>query len=338
MAISKKFGYLLFSLITFILVGALALSGFTIHKKNKYISEIKAQIKQNETAIANLEQKKTELEQNLETSNQEKSKISSELEAAKNEKSNLEKENSNLKSQIEKLKAKKKAEAALIAATQPQPTISPVPNNTEKVCYLTFDDGPSNNTLKILEILKRYGIKATFFVINTDKIEYLKNIQADGHTIGLHSASHVYSQIYANPEAYFNDLQKISDIVESYTGIKSNVIRFPGGGSNTASKKYYPGLMTYLAQETANRGYAYFDWNVSSEDASAGLVSYTKIRNSVLNGAKNKNNICVLMHDAAGKTTTVDALPSIIDGLIQQGYSFQPLTHDSPGFKHSINN
>lgn len=335
---SKKLGYILFSVITFILVGALTFSGFTIYKKNKYISEIKDKITQNETAIAELEQKKTELEQSLEASNQEKSQISSELEAAKNEKSNLEKENSNLKSQIEKLKAKKKAEATLIAAQQTQPTVTPAPTSTSKVCYLTFDDGPSNNTLKILEILKRYGIKATFFVINTDKIEYLKNIHADGHTIGLHSATHVYSQIYASPEAYFNDLKQISDIVESYTGVKSNIIRFPGGGSNTTSKKYYPGLMTYLAQETANRGYAYFDWNVSSNDASAGLVSYTKIRNSVLNGAKNKNNICVLMHDAAGKTTTVDALPSIIDGLIQQGYSFKALTHDSPGFRHGINN
>ena len=155
--------------------------------------------------------------------------------------------------------------------------------------------------------------------------------------IGLHSKTHNYAQIYKNTDAYFADLKAISDTVRELTGVESKIIRFPGGGSNTTSKKHCTGIMTKLATATTQKGYYYFDWNVDSKDAS-GNISYTKIRDNVLSQAKGKKDICVLMHDAAAKTTTVDALPYIINGLIEQGFSFKGLSTDSPGFKHGINN
>lgn len=335
-----KLSTVLLSATSIVLAVSLAFTGVIIYKKNAYIKDIKAQITKNESQILELEKQTQELEKNLENSNNEKEKVSSELESAKSEKDKLKKENSKLKSQIEKLKAEKaeKAKAAVnnAASPTPAPNITPPPAN--KVCYLTFDDGPSHNTLKILDILNRYGIKATFFVINTSDIAYVKNIYDAGHTVGLHSASHTYSDIYRSTDAFFADLDKISGIVESIIGVKPNITRFPGGSSNTVSKHYCKGIMSSLSKMVPERGYHYFDWNVSSQDASGNKVSYTKIVNSVLNAADGKNSICVLMHDSAEKTTTVDALPFIIDGLIAKGFSFAPLTEQSYGYHHGVNN
>ena len=115
-------------------------------------------------------------------------------------------------------------------------------------------------------------------------------------------------------------------------------MRFPGGSNNKVSANYCYGIMTQLVSEVQNRGYYYFDWNVDSQDASGTSTSYTKIVNSVLSQANNKNEICVLMHDASAKKTTVQALPKIIEGLIVMGYRFEPITPETYGFHHSVNN
>ena len=209
----------------------------------------------------------------------------------------------------------------------------------EKICYLTFDDGPSKNTPLILDILKNYNAKATFFVINTGDIGYIQRIHDEGHTVGLHTYSHNYAQLYSSTDAYFNDLQQISDKVESIIGIRPTVMRFPGGSSNKVSAKYCKGIMTQLVTLVQEKGYSYFDWNISSGDADSTTPSYTYIRNNVLNNARNKNSICVLMHDASAKTTTVQALPEIIEGLTNMGYRLEALTPEAYGYHHqNLNN
>ena len=209
---------------------------------------------------------------------------------------------------------------------------------SEKTCYLTFDDGPSYNTLKVLDILKQYGIRATFFVKNSDNLEYLKQIHAAGHTVALHTYSHEYSEIYASQKAYFEDLQKISDAVKAQIGIESKIIRFPGGSSNTVSKEYCTGIMTALAKETANQGYVYFDWNVDSSDASGNNVPASKILESIQNQGNYSDHEIVLMHDTGAKDTTVEALPQIIEFYQANGYTFAPITLDTPPVQHGINN
>lgn len=140
--------------------------------------------------------------------------------------------------------------------------------NAGKVVYLTFDDGPSPNTPRIIDILNENGVKATFFVKNGGKYNgYMKNITESGNQIALHSYSHNYPQVYASEQAFFDDLQKISDLVYNETGVRTNIFRFPGGSSNTISRKYSPGIMTTLTKEVQEKGYCYFDWNVSSGDA-----------------------------------------------------------------------
>ncbi len=319
--------------IIFVLVGALVCSLVVIKKKDNYIKSVKAQISENDSLIENSEALIAEYEKQIAEKDQANSDIASQLEAAKNEKKKLEDENAALKKKIETLSAQKAADAAAVSSPQ-----SPVPSG-EKVCYLTFDDGPSKNTPLILDILKNYNAKATFFVINSADIGYIQRIHDEGHTVGLHTASHNYAQLYSSTDAYFNDLKQISDKVESIIGIRPTVMRFPGGSSNKVSAKYCKGIMTQLVTLVQEKGYSYFDWNISSGDADSTTPSYTYIRNNVLNNARNKNSICVLMHDAAAKTTTVQALPEIIEGLTNMGYRLEALTPEAYGYHHqNLNN
>lgn len=212
------------------------------------------------------------------------------------------------------------------------------PNTGSKVCYLTFDDGPSENTVKILDILKKANAKASFFVISTSKLSYIKRAYNEGHTIGLHANSHDYSKIYKSDKAYFDDLTKIGNKVKNLIGVETKIIRFPGGSSNLVSKKYSKGIMSRLAKQVTAKGYVYVDWNVDSTDASAAKRPKASIVKSIQTYSRNKGDICILMHDTSAKTTTVDALPEIICHLRGQGYRFEALTTSSPIFHHGINN
>ena len=334
----KSVSNILFMSLVLILTVALVGSAAAIQKKNTDLDEANSRISQYKTELENKEKENSSISSQLEESENLKKKYA-------DENSRLKKDNDELEAEVEKQKAAAEAAAAQAKkqnTSQPAKDSAPVqtvPVKTgEKVCYLTFDDGPSENTLKILEILKKYNVKATFFVINSKQIGYVKNIYEAGHTVGLHSATHNYAKIYSSTDAYFKDLEEISNKVESIIGIKPNVIRFPGGSSNTVSKKYRKGIMSRLTKLVAEKGYYYFDWNVESGDANQNTASYTYIRNNVLSGAKNKNTACVLMHDSSAKTTTVQALPEIIEGLSKMGYRFEALSDKANGYHHRVNN
>ena len=157
-----------------------------------------------------------------------------------------------------------------------------------------------------------------------------------GHAVGLHTYTHDYASVYESEQAYFDDLQKISNMVEKVTGEKSRLIRFPGGSSNTISRKYAPGLMTKLTREVQEKGYQYFDWNCDSTDASGNNVPVDKlIGNATSSQAKHIN---ILMHDTDAKDTTVEALPKIIEHYRKQGYAFRALTVDSYAPHDQVNN
>lgn len=207
-----------------------------------------------------------------------------------------------------------------------------------KVMYLTFDDGPSANTAKILDILSRYHAKATFFVTgNNQKYNYLiKRAHNEGHTIALHTYSHNYKKIYSSVDAYFNDLNRIGQMVKSQIGFVPKYIRFPGGASNTVSKKYCRGIMSTLVGEVQARGYQYYDWNASTGDASGNRVPVSRIVKSAT--ASRSQNIMLLGHDTAAKTTTVQALPQIIEHYQALGYSFQGISDNSFTPHQRVNN
>lgn len=208
------------------------------------------------------------------------------------------------------------------------------------VVYLTFDDGPSKSiTPKVLDILKQKDVKATFFVINhDDSLNYLiKRACDEGHTIGLHSYTHNYQKIYSSVKNYFDDLDKISNKVYSITGKNSNIIRFPGGTSNTISKKYSKGLMTTLTKEVSKQGYKYYDWNVGSGDAGGAKTKEDVYRNVTKSLKKNRANI-VLMHDFENNYKTLNALSDIIDYGIENGYEFKAISSNTTQIAHKPNN
>lgn len=201
-----------------------------------------------------------------------------------------------------------------------------------KRVYLTFDDGPSSNTDRILDILDQYGVKATFFVVGKEGYaEQYKRIVEEGHTLGMHSYSHKYNEIYASLDAYKQDLTKLHDFLYELTGEDCDIVRFPGGSSNTISKVDMWDLIDYLNEEDM----VYFDWNVSSGDAAKGYISANQIVGNVLNNINNYNNVVILFHDAAGKNTTVDALPSIIEKILEsENTVLLPISKDTVRVQH----
>jgi len=203
----------------------------------------------------------------------------------------------------------------------------------KKTVYLTFDDGPSINTTKILDILKEYDIKATFFVIGRSD-DYSKNLYKriidEGHSIGNHTYSHKYQTIYATEENFIEDFKKLEDYIYSLVGVKMDIMRFPGGSNTTMPRKYSDDkFMRRITTKILYDGYQYFDWNVDSKDAKVVKQDKDVIISSVLDGAKNNNPAIVLFHDTIAKTTTVEALPIIIEELLKENYIFETLNKDS---------
>lgn len=202
--------------------------------------------------------------------------------------------------------------------------------------YLTFDDGPSlSTTNKLLDILKEENIKATFFITDKTNTDYLiKRMYDENHTIGLHTASHNYKQIYSSVDNYFKDLEKIRNKVKRVTGYSPTIIRFPGGSSNTVSN-FNPGIMCELSNLVIEKGYHYFDWNISSGDATNKRSKSNTYKNVVNNLSKSRANI-VLMHDIYG--STVEAVKDIIKYGKENGYTFEKITMDTPMYTHVVNN
>lgn len=207
------------------------------------------------------------------------------------------------------------------------------------VIYLTFDDGPSSKiTPQILDVLKEKGVKATFFILNYNSTgeAIVKREIAEGHTVGIHGYSHEYKEIYKSEEAYMENITKLQAKIKASTGYNATITRFPGGSSNKVSK-FNPGIMTRLSKLVVERGYKYFDWNVSSGDA-GGAKSADDVYNNVIKGlSKSKQNV-VLMHDTNAKSMTLKALPRIIDYGLANGYRFERITESTPMVTHKPNN
>ena len=209
-------------------------------------------------------------------------------------------------------------------------TVRPAGN----VIYLTFDDGPGPWTEYVLKTLARYDAKATFFVVNTDFIDDLEAIAEAGHSIGIHSVTHTYREIYADSDAYFNDLLTMQQIIYEKTGVTTYLMRFPGGSSNTVSR-FNPGIMTYLTQAVEDMGFRYFDWNVDSNDA-GGAKDAEEVYENVIAGVQNQRISIVLQHDI--KDISVAALERILQWGKANGYQFLGLDMTSPTAHHGVNN
>ena len=213
--------------------------------------------------------------------------------------------------------------------TRGQEDASDEENVTVRKVYLTFDDGPSSNTDNILDILDTYGVKATFFVTGKEcaKAEAsYRRIVEEGHTLGMHSYTHDYSVIYASEEAFMEDMEKLQRYLYDVTGVQSTYIRFPGGSSNKVSDVD----MRLLITDVHEAGMEYFDWNVSSQDASSKPLTKEEILDNCLNSIERFQNCIILMHDAGSKDSTVEALPELIEHIQAMEHTeLLPITEDT---------
>ncbi len=231
-----------------------------------------------------------------------------------------------------------------IPTATPTPTVTPTPTPgvpevvypEKKTIYWTFDDGTGKYTTELLDILDKYPeVKVTFFVGGWPSEKLLQRMDAAGHTVALHCTSHDYEVVYTSEEAYFKDLYAIQERVYQAIGKRPTMVRFPGGSSNAVSIDINPGIMTRLAEQLHEKGFQYFDWNVSSGDS--GTKDTAEIVRRITTGIAQRDYSVVLQH-AETKEYSLNAVEEIILWALENGYTFLPLSMDSPNAHHRIKN
>lgn len=234
----------------------------------------------------------------------------------------------------------KAEEEPQVSSQEPQEPQLPVqdtqteqPVENAKHVYLTFDDGPSENTGAILDILKQYNVKATFFVIGkTDptSLDLYKRIVDEGHSLGIHSYTHKYTQVYESMESFQNDVLSLQAHLKSVTGKEVHLYRFPGGSSNRVSKVPIEDCIRFLSEN----GFTYFDWNATNGDATGKDIPVEEMVSSAVAELDKYQNLTVLMHDGSGKQKTVEALPAIIEQIQARGAQILPIIDSTPPCQH----
>lgn len=209
------------------------------------------------------------------------------------------------------------------------------PGNHKKAVYLTFDDGPSENTPQILDILAEYEVYATFFVVgkaDEHSLEMYRRIVEEGHTLGMHSYSHDYSKLYKSLASFQEDYEKLAKLLYGATAELPKFYRFPGGSSNEVSKEDMAVFISWLEEQ----GTVYFDWNVASGDAVKDPPDADTLVENVLAGVEKYDEPVVLMHDLAGKETTLEALPALLEMLEEQGIEVLPIGEGTTPVHHKL--
>lgn len=194
--------------------------------------------------------------------------------------------------------------------------------------FLTFDDGPSQNTSRILEILAEEDVKATFFVTgrsNEKDLQRMRDIVDQGHTLGMHSYTHDYETIYASVEAFLDDMYRVFTLIRETTGQTPTLFRFPGGSINAHNS----GIYQELIAEMVRRGFVPYDWNMSAADTASPIPSAEQIVRNVMRNADRVRRGFVLMHDSAARVTTAEALEDVIGELREKGFRFDRITPET---------
>lgn len=209
-----------------------------------------------------------------------------------------------------------------------------------KVVYLTFDDGPSGVTPRLLKVLAKHNVKATFFVTGQyeDHFPVLRQIAEEGHLVALHSYTHDFSEIYSSTDAFWSDIARLETLIETETGSRPlPLLRFPGGSSNTVSYRYGGRhIMDTLVAQCAEKGYAYCDWTIDTRDALGSTISADALCRRVVSGVKNNPVIVVLMHDGPEQKTAPEAADAIITQLKAKGYVFDMVDHLPQAVHHRM--
>lgn len=222
-------------------------------------------------------------------------------------------------------------------ATTAEPTIKPTDDTTTKKVYLTFDDGPGSQSGKILDILKKNHVKATFFVTGKEDASSKKiyqRIVKEGHTLAMHSYSHIQDVIYDSKEAFEKDLKQINRCLYEATGVHTKFYRFPGGSSTQNTSLPIQNFIDVLKKNH----YLYLDWNVISPDINNANSTKEQVVTGVMQGVDAYDTAFVLMYDVADKPMTVKALPSIIKQIKAKNYELLPVDESMILIQHNNGN
>ncbi|MGE4549429.1 MAG: polysaccharide deacetylase family protein [Intestinibacillus sp.] len=255
-------------------------------------------------------------------------KATSEAGALRQQVETLTKENAELKAKVPAIQLTN--DSFEYQSKYPEMVVKDVPAQSAddpKAVYLTFDDGPSKNTATILDALQAANTHATFFVIGKNIAGHealLKRMVAEGHTVAIHTYSHDYKAIYASVDAFLDDFQKTYQAVYDACGVYPTMFRFPGGSINA----YNAALYEQIIAEMTRRGFVYYDWSVSSEDATGKKLTSDQIVANVVNGVAGSKHPVVLMHDSGEKTATAGAVQGMVQQLTAKGYTCKALTND----------
>lgn len=213
-------------------------------------------------------------------------------------------------------------------------TGSAIEEEKTKRVYLTFDDGPSKQTERVLNILKKKKVKATFFTIGRED-EFSQNIYRrivrEGHTLGMHSYSHIFKEVYGSLEGFKEDFYRISDHLEKITGVRPVFYRFPGGSSNSVNQLPIEQYTDFLKEQ----GVQYVDWNVIAANGITDNVTKKDMVRSVMEGVAKYDTSIVLLYDSADKKMTADSLSAMIDSLQAAGYELLPMDDSTVPIHHS---
>lgn len=238
-----------------------------------------------------------------------------------------------VKAQEKEVKTTKAPKKALTA----EPTIKPTDDTTTKKVYLTFDDGPGSQTGKILDILKKNHVKATFFVTGKEDASSKKiyqRIVKEGHTLAMHSYSHIQDVIYDSKEVFEKDLKQINRCLYEATGVHTKFYRFPGGSSTQNTSLPIQNFIDVLKKNH----YLYLDWNVISPDINNANATKEQVVTGVMQGVDAYDTAVVLMYDVADKPMTVKALPSIIKQIKAKNYELLPADESMILIQHNNGN
>ena len=329
----------LVSIIVSVLAGLLIVGAIVIDVNSSLTFAERMSGGQQEILVSQEEGTEQKLKNNEEKNNQNPQPENNVKQPVKDEKKENKPEEKNTAKTVEENKKQQENTTQNENAVAPQPQVqtenpAPIEESMGKI-FLTFDDGPSDSTTgRLLDILKKYNVKATFFVTGRGSDELIKREYNEGHSIGLHTYSHSYKTVYASEEAFFDDLGKVDQRVYNAIGVHSKITRFPGGASNTVSK-FNKGIMTRLAKQLTEKGYKYWDWNVSSGDAGDTTNPDKIVENVTSNCTKDKRNI-VLMHDI--HEYTVNAIERIILWAKENNYQFYRIEENMAPVHHRIAN
>lgn len=238
-----------------------------------------------------------------------------------------------VKAQEKEVKTTKEPKKASTA----EPTIKPTDDTTTKKVYLTFDDGPGSQTGKILDILKKNHVKATFFVTGKEDAsskKMYKRIVKEGHTLAMHSYSHIQDVIYDSKEAFAKDLKQINRCLYEATGVHTKFYRFPGGSSTQNTSLPIQNFIDVLNKNH----YLYLDWNVISPDINNANATKEQVVTGVMQGVDAYDTAVVLMYDVADKPMTVKALPSIIKQIKAKNYELLSVDESMILIQHNNGN